>query len=283
MQAGLTVAGLMFTGLYLLILVGGQGFLDAHAYWATDLGHLYQGAVVGGRDAYLYSPAFAQLIWPLTQVPFPVFAAFWFVAEGAGLLWLLRPLPWSWQVPFLLLASPELVSGNIHVFLAVAIVLGFRYPAAWAAVLLTKVTPGIGLLWFAVRREWRSLAIALAATVVIAAVSFACRAEPVARLVRGPPEQHGHRRRQRAGHPHLGAPATCCRDRRLGRPHRPALDGRRCSDAGGPGLLPAHADDAVRHLPTGVCGEEHEIGRGSGPGPTSHLFRVGGRRPRLQP
>ena len=172
MQAGLTVAGLMFTGLYLLILVGGQGFLDAHAYWATDLGHLYQGAVVGGRDAYLYSPAFAQLIWPLTQLPFPAFAAVWVLAEGAGLLWLLRPLPWSWQVPFLLLASPELVSGNIHVFLAVAIVVGFRYPAAWAVVLLTKVTPGIGLLWFAVRREWRSLAIAVAATVAIAAVSF---------------------------------------------------------------------------------------------------------------
>jgi len=171
-RAGLTVAGLIFTGLYLLILVGGQGFLDAHAYWATDLAHLYQGAVVGGRDAYLYSPAFAQLIWPLTQLPFPVFAVLWAAAEGLCLLWLLRPLPWSWKVPFLLLASPELVSGNIHVFLAVAIVLGFRYPAAWAAALLTKVTPGIGLLWFAVRREWRSLAVALGATAAIAAVSF---------------------------------------------------------------------------------------------------------------
>jgi hypothetical protein len=171
-HAGLTVAGLIFTGLYLLILVGGQGFLDAHAYWALDLAHLYQGAVVGGRDAYLYSPAFAQLIWPLTQVPFGVFAVIWFAAETAGLLWLLRPLPWSWQATFMLLASPELVSGNIHVFLAVAIVLGFRYPATWAVVLLTKVTPGIGLLWFAVRREWRSVAIAGGATAVIAAISY---------------------------------------------------------------------------------------------------------------
>ena len=50
---------------------------------------------------------------------------------------------------------------------------GFRYPAAWSLILLTKVTPGIGLLWFAVRREWRSLAIALGATAVIAAVSLA--------------------------------------------------------------------------------------------------------------
>jgi hypothetical protein len=51
-------------------------------------------------------------------------------------------------------------------------VLGFRWPAAWAIVLLTKITPGIGLLWFAVRREWRSLAIALGTTAAIAAISI---------------------------------------------------------------------------------------------------------------
>jgi hypothetical protein len=40
-------------------------------------------------------------------------------------------------------------------------------------VLLTKVTPGVGLLWFAVRREWRSLGIALGVTAVIASVGVA--------------------------------------------------------------------------------------------------------------
>ena len=34
------------------------------------------------------------------------------------------------------------------------------------------MTPGIGLLWFAARGEWRSLAIALGATAAIAAVSL---------------------------------------------------------------------------------------------------------------
>jgi hypothetical protein len=63
--------------------------------------------------------------------------------------------------------------GNIHAFIAVAIVLGFRWPAAWAFILLTKVTPGVGLLWFVARREWRNLAIALGATAAIVAVSFA--------------------------------------------------------------------------------------------------------------
>ena len=62
--------------------------------------------------------------------------------------------------------------GNIHLLMALAIVLGFRYPAAWSLLLLTKITPGVGLLWFAFRREWRSLAVALGATAAIAAVSF---------------------------------------------------------------------------------------------------------------
>jgi hypothetical protein len=51
-------------------------------------------------------------------------------------------------------------------------VLGFRYAGTWAWVLLTKVTPGIGVLWFAVRREWRPLAIAVGLTGALAAISF---------------------------------------------------------------------------------------------------------------
>jgi hypothetical protein len=69
-------------------------------------------------------------------------------------------------------AAMEVAGGNVSLLLAAAIVVGFRWPATWSIVLLTKITPGIGLLWFAVRREWRSLGIALGATVVIAGVSF---------------------------------------------------------------------------------------------------------------
>ena len=72
----------------------------------------------------------------------------------------------------LLIGAMEIAGGNIHLLETVAIVVGFRFPAAWAFVLLTKISPGVGLLWFAVRREWRSLAIALGATAAIAAVSF---------------------------------------------------------------------------------------------------------------
>ena len=42
------------------------------------------------------------------------------------------------------LAVMELAGGNIHLLLAAAIVLGFRWPATWSLVLLTKVTPVSG-------------------------------------------------------------------------------------------------------------------------------------------
>ena len=71
----------------------------------------------------------------------------------------------------LLLVLPELIGGNVTLLIGLAIVAGFRWPGLWSFVLLTKVTPGIGLLWFAVRREWGSLWIALAATVAIVLVS----------------------------------------------------------------------------------------------------------------
>ena len=64
--------------------------------------------------------------------------------------------------------ATELSLGNIHIFLALVTVFGLRWPWLWSFVLLTKVTPGVGLVWFAVRREWRSLWIALGVTALIA-------------------------------------------------------------------------------------------------------------------
>ncbi len=78
-----------------------------------------------------------------------------------------------WFALGVVLGIMEIAGGNIHIMLAAAMVLGFRWPWTWSLVLLTKITPGIGLLWFAVRREWRQLGIALGATALIVAVSFA--------------------------------------------------------------------------------------------------------------
>ena len=39
----------------------------------------------------------------------------------------------------------EISLGNIHIFLALVTVFGLRWPWLWSFVLLTKVTPGVGL------------------------------------------------------------------------------------------------------------------------------------------
>jgi hypothetical protein len=58
------------------------------------------------------------------------------------------------------------------VLTAAAITLGLtRWPGAFAYVLLTKVSAGIGILYFAVRREWGHLAVAVGVTVAIVVIS----------------------------------------------------------------------------------------------------------------
>jgi hypothetical protein len=144
--------------------------LDMHTYWATGAGVSYVHSNPYVIGAYLYAPVFAQGIAPLTLLPWPWFAALWTAAIAGALVWLVG----RWAFPVLLFTGAvalELYLGQVDVFIAAAVVIGFRYPAVWAFPLLTKVAPGVGLLWFAVRREWRNLAIAVAATVAVAALS----------------------------------------------------------------------------------------------------------------
>jgi len=138
---------------------------DLHAYWSTHAGLDYTLTRPGEPGAYLYSPAFAQAIWPLTSVSWPIFAAGWTFFVGCLLVW----LSGRWAILLVLLppVAMSIVIGQVDLLFAAAIVVGFRWPAAWALPILTKVTPGVGLLWFAVRREWRSLAIALGATATL--------------------------------------------------------------------------------------------------------------------
>lgn len=140
---------------------------DARGFWSAWDGGLYD---IGWREyeAFVYSPAFAQVLWPFTLLPWPAFAGLW-TAAAIGCLFAMR-VPWMLAFPGVI---DDILRGNIHVFLAAAIVAGFRYPGAWALGILTKVTPGIGLLWFAARREWRSLTWAAGVTGAIVAVSFA--------------------------------------------------------------------------------------------------------------
>lgn len=144
---------------------------DARCYWQATLADPYLHSDWNDPIAYVYSPAFLQLVSPLTALPWQAFMAAWTAILIATVRFLTGPrlLAAGLLFPF---AAMEIAGGNVSLLLAAAIVIGFRWPAAWAIVLLTKITPGIGLLWFVVRREWRQLAIALGVTAAIVAVSF---------------------------------------------------------------------------------------------------------------
>lgn len=152
---------------------------DARAYWGVDLAHPYASSAVGLPSTYIYPPIFAQVLAPLSVLPFPVFLALWTAALIGILAWLVRPWPWALAI-LALPISFELFAGNIHMFMAAVVVLGFTAPGLWAFPLLTKVTPGVGLVWFAVRREWRPLAAVL--TITAAAVSLSVAIAPTAWL-----------------------------------------------------------------------------------------------------
>ena len=145
-------------------------WIDSHAYWMAWKGPMY-GRPPGTLDAYLYSPAFAQLLWPATLLAWPVFAVLYALVSLGMILWLVRPLGLSWAIPVVILCTFELLTGNINWLFAWVCVVGLRYPAVWALPALTKITPCVGPIWFLVRREWRNLAISLSATAGVVAAS----------------------------------------------------------------------------------------------------------------
>jgi hypothetical protein len=142
---------------------------DAFATWDLNFKNLY-GIQYMDLGAFRYSPAYAQAFFWAHLLPWELFAAL-FIGASLFILW-----RWAGRWTIALIALPpvalELYHGNIHLFMAAAMVVGFRYPSAWAFPFLAKVTPGIAVLWFAGARQWRNLAIALGTTAAIAAVSL---------------------------------------------------------------------------------------------------------------
>jgi len=166
---GLSVVGVI--ALALLVLNPWAHGADAYAYWSFDPADPY--ALARGRldnpGAFLYSPPIALIFLPAHALSWPVFATGWTLLVAAAAVW----LGGAWGLA-LLATYPVLLEvsyGNVSLLLAVAIVVGFRWPASWAFVLLTKVTPGIALFWFVFRREWKHLATAVGATAVISLFS----------------------------------------------------------------------------------------------------------------
>jgi hypothetical protein len=159
---------------------------DADTVWRMgQSGHYGVTWAVDVNSRYVYPPVLAQLVGVFSPFGWPAFIVVWEGVLFVGLWIALR----RWSVPVLAIAlvssivwgfeaplSDPLITlliGNIQILVAASIVVGFRHPAAWAFVLLTKIGPGVGLLWFVARREWRQLGIALGTTAAIAAVCVA--------------------------------------------------------------------------------------------------------------
>jgi hypothetical protein len=137
---------------------------DAYSYWAVDsTPYTWETNL-----EYRYSPAFVWVIGPLQALSFEWFLGIWTAAHVAALIWLRAG--WFLIVPGL---NEDVLRGNISTFIALFAVLAIRYSAAWwTPVLFTKITPAVGLVWHAVRREWRSLALAGAVSVAVLGIGW---------------------------------------------------------------------------------------------------------------
>lgn len=140
--------------------------VDAWCYYGFDPANPWN-----PDGCFLYGPPVALFMDAVRSVmPFEAFTLLLRSAEMLVLIVVAGP-----AVGLALFIPPvaiELNAANINLLIVGAVLIGFRYPWAWAFIVLTKVTPGIGLLWFAARREWRHLAIATGATLAFATLSL---------------------------------------------------------------------------------------------------------------
>jgi hypothetical protein len=118
----------------------------------------------------------SQLVEPFRLLPWEAFAFLVRLAGLTSLVFVARQftLPILLGIP-VLVDNPvvmELWYGNVNLVLGAVALAGLRRPQLWSFALLTKVAPGIGLLWFVLRREWRKLGIAVGTTSILVIVSF---------------------------------------------------------------------------------------------------------------
>lgn len=153
--------------LLLLVLAANHPGYDAYSYWSIDLHAIYARSQLSWvMGAFRYSPAAAHLLALLGLLPWGAYYALLLV----GMLLCLVALGGRLGLALLLIPSVviEVMFGNIDLFVAVALGFGLVAPPAWAFLLLTKGTPGIVVIWFAARHEWRELLLAVGTAVVIA-------------------------------------------------------------------------------------------------------------------
>ena len=144
---------------------------DAVSYWLVDPSNLYRGTESSSAAGpFRYSPVIGQLVDPFGVIPWDLF----FVAFLVMSLLALTVLCGRWALAFLLVPNVlgEVYLGNIDLFIALAVGFGLTYPVAWALLPLAKGTPGVVILWFLARLEWRKLAIVGAFSLGISSASL---------------------------------------------------------------------------------------------------------------
>lgn len=130
--------------------------------------------------AFHYPPAVAQVLAPITVVlPALAFAA---IYRGLMLLalWdlagrtMLKMLALIAFIPVAVALRIE----NVELFMAVGIVVGLRrWPWLFSIGALVKVSPGLGIVYLALQRRWRDVAVSVILGAAIVAVSFALAPE----------------------------------------------------------------------------------------------------------
>ena len=145
--------------------------VDANSYWNADPAAPYRNDGPGLQ--YIYAPVFIQVISPLLGLTFAAFVAVLRAAELLSLLFLAGP-----AAPIALLLPPvaaEINAANVNLVFCVLMVLGFRWPALWAPILITKPSAGIALVWFVARGQWRRALIPIAIAGGLSLLSFLYR------------------------------------------------------------------------------------------------------------
>lgn len=144
--------------------------LDASGFYEHSWPNPYGMTEYGAPGGFFYSPPVALLFGVLTTFGLGVFSA---TLTGLGFLALYAVAGrWAWALLFFPPVWWDLAGGNISILIGAAVTIGATRPGLFAIPLLTKVTPGLTVLWFAFRREWRQLAIALGVVGAVCAVSF---------------------------------------------------------------------------------------------------------------
>jgi hypothetical protein len=157
-------------------------FNDEHAYWLAGARlaagqPLYDLAAAPNTPfAYWYPPPLAQVLAPFTSfVGADAFSVVWTALLLACLWWLAgRDVLIALALVAFLPVAVELRVRNVHLLLAVLVVLGLRRSwAFWVPAAALKITPVLGVVYFAAAGRWRDALKVAALGAAVLGVSFA--------------------------------------------------------------------------------------------------------------